>query len=51
MYAGMLAFAQVIDHMPLHTFQRCVQRCDGHRKIQSFACLDQFVCLAFARRL
>jgi len=49
MYTGKLIFAQVIDHLPLHTFRRCVQRYDGNHKIQSFTCLDQFLCLVFAQ--
>lgn len=49
MYAGKLVFAQVIDHLPMHTFRRCVQRYDGHRKVQSFTCLDQYLCMAFAQ--
>ena len=49
MYTGKLVFAQVIDRMPLHTFRRCVTRYEGNRKIQSFTCLDQFLCMAFAQ--
>ncbi|MCH7796013.1 MAG: DUF4372 domain-containing protein, partial [Proteobacteria bacterium] len=30
MYAGKIVFAQLIDHLPLHTFRRCVQRYGGH---------------------
>ena len=26
MFTGKLAFAQVMDFLPLHTFRRCVQR-------------------------
>lgn len=49
MYAGKLVFSQVIEHMPMHTFRRCVQRYAGHHKIHSFTCLDQFLCMAFAQ--
>ena len=49
MYAGKIVFAQVIDHLPLHTFRRCVQRYRGHYKVQSFSCLDQYLCMAFAQ--
>lgn len=49
MYTGKLIFAQVIDQMPMHTFRRCVRRYDGNHKIQSFTCLDQFLCMAFAQ--
>ncbi len=49
MYAGKIVFAQVIDHLPLHTFRRCVERYCGHYKVQSFSCLDQYLCMAFAQ--
>ena len=48
MYMGNLVFSQVMEHLPLHTFRRCVQRYRGNHKIQSFSCLDQFRCMAFA---
>ena len=49
MYAGRIGFAQLIDHLPLHSFRRCVQRYRGHDKVQSFSCLDQYLCMAFAQ--
>lgn len=49
MYAGQLVFSQVIGHMPMHTFRRCVQRYKGQRKLKTFSCLDQFLCMAFAQ--
>ena len=49
MYMGNLVFSQVMEHLPLHTFRRCVQRYRGNHKIQSFCCLDQFRCMAFAQ--
>ncbi len=30
MYTGKIVFAQVIDHLPLHTFRCCVERYRGH---------------------
>ena len=49
MYTGKLIFSQVIDHLPMHTFRRCVQRYRGHHKIKNFTCLDQYLSLAFAQ--
>jgi hypothetical protein len=49
MYAGKLVFAQVMDHLPMHTFRRCVRRYDGNHKVKSFSCLDQFLGMAFAQ--
>ena len=49
MYAGKMVFAQVMEHLPLHTFRRIVTRYAGERKVKSFSCLDQFLCMAFAQ--
>ena len=49
MYSGKLVFAQVMDHLPLHTLHRCVRHYGGHRRARSFSCLDQFLCMAFAQ--
>ncbi|SHJ63446.1 transposase, IS4 family [Malonomonas rubra DSM 5091] len=49
MATGKLVFSQVIDHLPLHTFRQCVKRYQGNRKVKSFTCLDQFLCMAFAQ--
>jgi hypothetical protein len=49
MYAGKLVFAQLTDHLPLHTFRRCVARYRGEHKVKSFSCLDQFLCMTFAQ--
>jgi hypothetical protein len=49
MYSGKLVFSQVMDHLPMHTFRRCVQRYQGNRKIHRFTCLDQFLCMAFGQ--
>jgi len=49
MYTGSLVFSQVMEHLPMHTFRRCVQRYRGNHKIKTFSCLDQFRCMAFAQ--
>ena len=49
MYAGKLVFAQLIGHLPLHTFRRCVARYGGDYKVSRFTCLDQYLCMAFAQ--
>jgi hypothetical protein len=49
MNQGQLVFAQVMQHLPLSSFRRCVQRYDGERKVHSFSCLDQFLCMSFAQ--
>src|SRR5512134_1261297 len=49
MYSGKLVFAQLMDHLPLHTFRRCVVRYAGEHKVKRFSCLDQYLCMAFAQ--
>jgi len=49
MNQGKLVFAQLMQHLPLSTFQRCVDRYQGHHKVKSFSCLDHFLCMAFAQ--
>jgi uncharacterized protein DUF4372/DDE family transposase len=49
MNSGRTMFAQVMDFLPLAEFRRCVDRYRGDYKVQSFSCLDQFLCLAFAQ--
>jgi hypothetical protein len=46
---GHYVFAQVLQHLPLTTFRRCVERYDGERKVKRFTCLDQYLSLAFAQ--
>ena len=49
MYTGRLVFSQALDHLPMHTFRRCVQRYGGNHKVKQFRCLDQYLCMAFAQ--
>ncbi|HTD90357.1 MAG TPA: IS4 family transposase [Burkholderiales bacterium] len=49
MNQGMLVFAQVMAHLPLSTFRRCVVAHRGDHKVQDFSCLDQFFAMAFAQ--
>jgi len=46
MNQGKLVFAQLMQHVPLTTFRRCVARYQGERKVHSFSCLDQFLSMA-----
>lgn len=38
---GPLVFAQLMRHLPLTTFRRCVAQYNGEHKVESFSCLDQ----------
>ena len=49
MYSGKLVFAQVMDHLPMHTFRQAVRRYGGDRYVKSFPCHSQFLCMAFAQ--
>jgi Domain of unknown function (DUF4372)/Transposase DDE domain len=49
MNEGKLVFAQLMQHLPLTSFHRCVQRYAGEHKVKSFSCMDQFRCMAFAQ--
>ena len=45
MFSGEYIFSQVMDHLPIHTFRKCVERYSGNRYVKSFNCFDQFLCM------
>ena len=49
MPTGKRVFAQLMDHLPLHTFRRCVAKYPGRYPTLTFSHLDQFLCMAFAQ--
>ena len=49
MHSGKLVFAQLMAHLPLHTFRQCVAKYPSHYPPLTFSHLDQFLCLAFAQ--
>lgn len=49
MHSGQLVFSQVIAHLPLPAFRRCINYYRGNYKVKSFSCLDQYLCMAFAQ--
>src|SRR4026207_895252 len=49
MNEGKFVFAQLMPHLPLSSFARCVQLYDGEHKVKSFSCLDQYLSMAFAQ--
>ena len=50
MNSGKTIFAQLMDFIPsAYQFRRCVERYNGHYKVKSFSCWDQFLTLAFAQ--
>jgi len=49
MYTGKIIFSQLMEHLPLHVFHKCVDRYQGDFKVKEFTCLDQYLCMAFAQ--
>ena len=49
MHSGKLVFAQLMEHLPLHTFRRCVRRYPAKYPTKTFSHLDQFLTMAFAQ--
>lgn len=46
---GRAVFSQLMEFLPIHEFHKCIQKNNGNYKVQSFFCLDQFLCMAFAQ--
>jgi hypothetical protein len=49
MFSGEYIFSHVMDHLPMHTFRKCIERYSGNRYVKSFNCFDQFLCMAFGQ--
>jgi len=49
MHQGKIVFSQIIMHLPLTTFRRCVAVYRGDHKVKDFTCLDPFLAMAFAK--
>lgn len=49
MNEGKTVFAQLMDFLPSYEFRKCVERYDGHFKVKTFTCWEQFLAMAFAQ--
>ena len=49
MYSDEVLFAQLMDFLPRHDFNKCVQRYRGNARVRGFSYRDQFLCMAFAQ--
>jgi hypothetical protein len=49
MNQGRTIFAQLVEHLPIHEFRKCVGRYQGNHKVTTFSCWDQFLCMLFAQ--
>jgi hypothetical protein len=47
MNLGKFVFAQVMEHLPLHVFHRCVVRYSGEHKVKWFSCLAHLIQLVW----
>jgi len=48
MNAGQTIFSQLMEFVPMYEFRKCVERYQGHYKVKSFSCWEQFLSMAFA---
>ena len=49
MNSGKTVFSQIMSHLPMYEFRKCIGRYKGNFHTSSFTCLDQFLCMAFAQ--
>ena len=49
MYHGRMVFSQLTDLLPRRAFDDAVARYQGNRKVSSFTCMDQLLCMIFAQ--
>jgi len=49
MHSGRFIFAQLLDLLSRHEFNKCVGRYAGNRRVRSFSCWDQFLVMLFAQ--
>ena len=49
MNEGRTVFAQLTDLLPRYAFSAAVDRYQGNRKVTSFSCKDQLLCMLFAQ--
>ena len=49
MNSGQAIFSQLIGHLPIKEFRKCVARYQGDHRAKTFSCWDQFLCMIFAQ--
>lgn len=49
MYDGKLVFAQMMEFLPRHEFDKAVRRYRENHRVRGFSCRDQFLAMAFAQ--
>ena len=49
MHVGQFVFAQLMEFLPKHEFDKCVRRYRCSFRVREFSCFDQFLCMTFAQ--
>ena len=49
MNQGRTVFAQLMEFIPHYRFQQCVELYQGNKRIRTFSCWNQFLCMSFAQ--
>jgi len=49
MNSGRIVFAQLMELLPRRAFDSAVERYSGGKKLRSFSCMDQLLCMVFAQ--
>jgi Domain of unknown function (DUF4372)/Transposase DDE domain len=49
MFEGKFVFAQLMAFASKYEFKKCVDRYGGNKKVRSFTCWNQFLCLCFGQ--
>jgi len=49
MNQGQTVFAQIMSHLPKHSFRKYVNKYKGNYKVKSFSCCEQFLVMSFAQ--
>jgi hypothetical protein len=42
-------FSQLMDFVPYHRFQQCVEKYQGNKWVQTFSCWEQFLAMSYAQ--
>lgn len=49
MFEGQMVFPQLLEFLPRRTFDNCVRRYQGNKRVRSLSCRDQFLAMMFAQ--
>jgi len=49
MNQGRSLFSQILEYLPHYELAKCIARYQGNRRVRSFSCHDQLLCMAFAQ--